>query len=164
MSRAGLEIKKVQPATAWASVLQIAVTEVFEMMVGTRVLPLEQSEVPVSSEVTAMVGLAGKLCGALSLRCSAHTAVQIAGRMMPDALPDNGNPSQVFDAMGEICNMVAGNFKAKIACLAEGCLLSVPTVISGGDYRTHTLVDSETVEIQVRFEGSPISVALDVQS
>jgi Chemotaxis phosphatase CheX len=34
------------------------------------------------------------------------------------------------DAFGEICNMIAGNFKNKISGLGNGCMLSVPTIIS----------------------------------
>ena len=43
--------------------------------------------------------------------------------------------SELADAMGEICNMVAGNFKNKIAGLSAGCMLSVPTVITGSELR-----------------------------
>jgi len=37
---------------------------------------------------------------------------------------------EISDALGEVCNMIAGNFKNKISGLSEGCMLSVPTVIT----------------------------------
>ena len=46
--------------------------------------------------------------------------------------------AEMSDALGEVCNMVAGNFKNKIAGLAEGCMLSPPTVITGNDYSLHS--------------------------
>ncbi len=54
------------------------------------------------------------------------------------------NSQEVRDAFGEICNMVAGNFKNKISGLGEGCMLSVPTVVTGNDYSLHSLTDVAT--------------------
>jgi chemotaxis protein CheX len=70
----------------------------------------------------------------------------------------------VQDAFGEVCNMIAGSFKAKIAGLADGCALSVPTVISGKDYALHSLANGERYEVIFSFEGNPLSVTLDLHS
>jgi chemotaxis protein CheX len=71
---------------------------------------------------------------------------------------------EVSDALGEVCNMVAGNFKNKIAGLAEGCMLSPPTVITGSDYSLHSLADSPGLEVRLLFEGMPIAISLLIQS
>jgi chemotaxis protein CheX len=71
---------------------------------------------------------------------------------------------QMSDALGEICNMVAGNFKNKIAGLAEGCMLSPPTVIAGSDYSLHSLANSPALEVRVLFEDMPIVVSLLIHS
>ncbi len=68
------------------------------------------------------------------------------------------------DAIGEICNMVAGNFKAKLAGLVEGCVLSVPTVITGADYQLHIPADGTRTEISFGFEGSPVWITLDLHN
>ena len=44
-----------------------------------------------------------------------------------------GSKGQLEDAVGEVCNMVAGNFKNKISGISDGCKLSVPTVITGSN-------------------------------
>jgi hypothetical protein len=41
---------------------------------------------------------------------------------------------QVCDAIGEICHMVAGNFKNKLIGLVNSCMLSVPAVVTGRSY------------------------------
>jgi len=69
----------------------------------------------------------------------------------------------MFDAVGEICNMVAGNFKNKISGLGDGCMLSVPTVISGADYNLRTLIDGE-IRIVFLFEGEPVVFSLEVHN
>ncbi len=88
-----------------------------------------------------MVGLAGELCGILTIRCSAKTAARMASRMLGTDLESAG--PEKWDALGEICNMVAGNFKNKIAGLGDGCMLSAPTVITGGDYSLHAMFNDE---------------------
>jgi CheY-specific phosphatase CheX len=60
--------------------------------------------------------------------------------------------------------MIAGNFKNKISGLGNGCMLSVPTVISGGHYNVYSLSSSEAVEVTLLFESSPISISLQLHN
>jgi CheY-specific phosphatase CheX len=60
--------------------------------------------------------------------------------------------------------MVAGNFKNKIAGLAEGCLLSPPTVVTGSDYSLHSLAESPGLEIRLLFERMPVVISLEIHS
>ena len=74
------------------------------------------------------------------------------------------NPSAARDAVGELCNMVAGNFKSKISNLSDHCMLSVPTVISGEDYSLETSEPTEGVTVALTFEGEPLWVALIIHT
>lgn len=56
----------------WLPVLELAVEEVFEIMLGCRVKPVAQAEHAPNSEFTAMIGLAGALCGVITVCCSAE--------------------------------------------------------------------------------------------
>ena len=141
----------------WQPVLALSVEEVFEIMLGCRVNPTPKSAYKTSGEFTAMVGLAGSLCGVLTVCCDSQTASRLARRMLGDMI-DSGD--QVSDALGEICNMVAGNFKNKLAGMDGRCLLSVPTVISGGEYQFRSLADGDTMDVCVLFEGAPVAVQL----
>jgi len=49
-----------------------------------------------------MVGLAGQLCGVLTLCCSFPTAAMMASKML-GVEPDQAD-QQMWDAIGEICN------------------------------------------------------------
>jgi chemotaxis protein CheX len=143
----------------WVSTLQLAVEEVFDLMLAC---PLQIPESPPSEQgldITAMVGLAGQLCGVLSVRCSAKAASHMASRML-GIEPEKAGP-EVWDALGEICNMVAGNFKNKISGLGDGCMLSVPTVITGGDYNMRSPANEEYRTVLL-FEGSPVVLCLEV--
>jgi len=145
----------------WSSVLEIAVREVFELMLGCRLTAPE----PPSEELldmTAMVGLAGQLCGVMGIQCSKKSSTIMASKMLGMEADQIG--PEVCDAFGEICNMVAGNFKNKIAGLGDGCMLSVATVITGNDYSLHSLTDSPVVEVRLQFEGGLIVVSLQIHN
>lgn len=114
--------------TAWRNTLECATIEVFEMMAGVRLTSVATPGGEPVGEQTAMVGMAGALCGMATIRCSSATAAKLAARMLGDDA--TSNPSMVADALGELCSMVAGNFKAKVQSLADHCVRSVPTVIS----------------------------------
>ena len=142
----------------WRSVLESSALEVFEMMAGARMGLNSKTDAEPSGELTAMVGMAGALCGIMTVRCSRETATKCASLMLGgDAV---SNPSTVRDALGELCNMVAGNFKAKVANLADTCMLSVPTVISGEDYSMDAAEPTERVTVGLLFEGEPVWVTL----
>jgi hypothetical protein len=53
----------------WTTLLQVAAREVFELMLSCELQPF-YPESPASLEVTSMVGLAGELCGVLSVCCT----------------------------------------------------------------------------------------------
>jgi chemotaxis protein CheX len=145
----------------WLSTLELAMREVFELMLGC---PLAIPPEPPATEgldITSMVGLAGQLCGILSVRCSAKSAARMASRMLGvDA--EKAGP-EMWDAVGEVCNMVAGNFKNKISGMGDGCMLSVPTVITGGDYSVHSMVN-ENIHATFLFEGEPVALSLEIHS
>jgi chemotaxis protein CheX len=109
-----------------------------------------------------MVGMAGVLCGITTIHCSTDTAIRLASKMVGDE--GAKDPNIVNDAMGELCNMVAGNFKAKVSSLADHCILSVSTVITGEKYALQSAEPSESLQISLLFESSPIHISLITQS
>jgi len=146
---------------SWSPLLELAAREVFEIMLGCK-LETQNAAGPVPSDFTAMVGLAGQLCGLLTLRCSAHSAALMASKMLGADVKESDQ--QMWDAIGEIANMIAGNFKNKLTGMGDRCMLSVPTVITGSDYSFRSMADTGPLEVALLFEGAPISVAVEVHS
>ena len=156
--KSGAQGSKNSPEN-WAALLELATREVFELMLACQLtVPASADESPL--DVTAMVGLAGQLCGVLSVRCSGKAAAFMTSKMLGVPLDKVG--SEVTDALGEVCNMVAGNFKNKIPGLAEGCMLSPPTVITGSDYTLRSQADSPALQIGLLLEGLLIVISLQV--
>jgi chemotaxis protein CheX len=143
----------------WIPLLELSAREVFELMLGCHLKSL-QAVPETGLDITAMVGLAGQLCGVLSIRSSKDAAGLMVFKML-GAAADNDS-QEVRDAFGEICNMVAGNFKNKVSGMAEGCMLSVPTVVTGNDYSLHSLADSPPLEVKLQFENHDLVISLEI--
>jgi outer membrane protein OmpA-like peptidoglycan-associated protein len=119
----------------WLPILELAIEEVFEIMLGTRVKPAARTEPEAVRGYTAMIGLAGALCGILTVCCDKETAGQLAQAMLGAAAESE---NQVGDALGEICNMVAGNFEsgsAQMKSTSRGAFDRISSLLRRRDYR-----------------------------
>jgi chemotaxis protein CheX len=145
----------------WLPVLELATREVFETMLAC---PLTTPTTPStdSLNVTAMVGLAGMLCGVMTVRCASKAAALVASKMLGMDVDEVG--PEILDALGEVCNMVAGNFKNKISGLGDGCMLSPPSVITGSDYVLHSEPERPTLLLNQLFENMPIVISLHIHN
>jgi|ERR1700678_643495 chemotaxis protein CheX len=145
----------------WLPTLELATREVFETMLASQLT--SSAAAPADSlDVTAMVGLAGMLCGMISIRCQSKAAALIASKML-GIDPDKVGP-EVADALGEVCNMVAGNFKNKVPGMGDGCMLSLPTVVTGGNYAVYSEPGSPRLAVNQLFESMPLVVTLHIQA
>ncbi len=144
----------------WGTILEVAATEVFQMMLACDLQPAPAAASK-SADVTAVIGLAGQLCGVFSVRCSSRAAVLMTAAML--AIEPEEIEQQTFDGVGEICNMLAGNFKAKLPGVGDRCMLSVPTVVSGADYRVHPLASGARIERNFLFKEEPIGISLNAE-
>lgn len=62
--------------------------------------------------------------------------------------------------IGEICNMLAGAWKGRVPGLAASCGLSVPAVITGGDYKIRVQSLQFQLYRDYRFEDASFSVTI----
>jgi len=148
----------------WLLLLVLSVREVFQTMLCSKVAPAFEPARALTLEWTAMVGLTGELRGVLMLSCDEASAVRIASKMLDVSLKEPDD--QTADALGEVCNMIAGNFKHKVNGLNEHCALCPPSVIIGKDYRIHRRESGakQSLPVTMTFEGAPIYISLEVQS
>lgn len=152
-----------QDLADWPTLLAFSAREVFRLMLNEELLPVDESTALPENQlldITAMVGLAGQVCGMIAVRCPMDAANLIAARML--GLENAEERPETWDALGEICNMVAGNFKNKITGMADGCMISVPTVVTGENYSIHSVARNKRSEVHLRFRNLPIVVAIEV--
>ena len=153
---------RAKPDASWTTLLENSAREVFEIMLGTEISVMPSDSGRPSGTVMAIVGLAGQLSGVFSMNFTVEGAQRAAKKML--AVDELKSGREMNDAVGEICNMVAGNFKAKVSTLADGCLLSVPTVITGNDFECHPLTDGESFQLALKFESQPLWVILELSA
>jgi chemotaxis protein CheX len=147
----------------WLLLLMVSVQEVFQTMLGTRVAPVFAPSRALRLEWTAMIGLTGGLRGVLMFSCDEKTATRIESQML--RVPVESAGERTADAVGEICNMIAGNFKHKVSGLSDNCSLCPPCVVTGKDYRLHRRESGalQSLPITFAFAGAPIYISLEVQ-
>lgn len=140
--------------------LDASVEEVFRMMLG--VSCTRDAEFTAMDEgpesVTAVVGFGGLLSGACVVRSGARSAQKVASLLTGTELAELDDT--VKDAMGEICNMLAGAWKGRVPELAANCGLSVPAVITGSSYRLHVQALEFQLRHSYRFEDAAFTVTI----
>lgn len=122
---------------AVARLVSEATTSVFSMMLD---LPVEIGESYVEPSgpadfdgVISIVSLAGPWIGAGRIACGVSLACRIASAML--MMEFDSATGEVLDAMGELANMIIGNTKTALEESVGPLVLSIPTVISGSNYR-----------------------------
>jgi chemotaxis protein CheX len=123
-----------------SATVRSAVEGVFSAMLQLplEVLPSheEAEEAESFDGVVALVGIAGSWSGTGRIACSPHFACRLAGALLMQ--PYEAVDEEVLDAVAEVANMIIGNVKTSFEEKLGPLGLSIPTVIFGRNYRTHS--------------------------
>jgi chemotaxis protein CheX len=138
--------------------LDASVEEVFQLMLGVQCRREGTPPIHEAESVTAVVGFGGLLSGACLFRSGAVAALAIAAKMT--GMEFTSMDDMVKDAIGEICNMLAGAWKGKVPGLAANCGLSVPAVITGSNYNLHVQAPEFQLHHLYRFEDACFEVTI----
>src|SRR5581483_4038979 len=65
----------------WPELLEITSREVFQLMLGSELQPFAENSAGATLDCTAMIELARRICGMLTVRYQPEYAVRIASRM-----------------------------------------------------------------------------------
>ncbi len=158
----GLAVKQTEPVSAYGKAMDEAVDEVFRLMMGVSCESMEDCPIDEPETISAVIGLAGAMSGVCVLRSGEQSAMRMATALT--GIEMASLDATVKDAIGEICNMVAGAWKGKLSTLASSCMLSTPTVVTGTNYQLHTQRPEFRMEHYYRFEGHNFSVTLVCES
>lgn len=165
-ARAGKEMEQAMTISLRESVhlvsdarnLEASVEEVFQLMLGVECRPDPGPAGGDVESVTAVVGFGGALSGACVFRTGGQAALRVAARMTGMEFAEIDDT--VKDAIGEICNMLAGSWKGKVPHLSANCGLSVPAVITGRNYQLHVQAPEFRLDRTYRFEDAVFEVTI----
>ena len=94
------------------------------------------SMVPFEGEpVLGEVRFSGRATGLVHLRMLPAAATLIAARLLSLPPEELGSPSEVDDVIGELSNIVAGNFKSNLCDAKLDCKLSPPNITRTTDFK-----------------------------
>ncbi len=124
--------------SAVVDILHGVTGEVLSTMLSLKALPgraFSELQPGKSDGVVSFVGLAGMNCvGTGGLECSSKDACRLASALLMSEI--EAVDDDVLDAMGELTNMIMGNFKNELELRLGPMGLSVPTVVYGGNFST----------------------------
>jgi chemotaxis protein CheX len=109
------------------------------------------------SDVAASVSVSGPWDGHVVITCSHEASRQAASALLGiEAAEVTGD--DVADAVGELVNVIGGNVKS---LLPDGCLLSLPHVITGGQPESSKYPAAvEVCRLQGVWQSEPIAVSV----
>jgi chemotaxis protein CheX len=110
--------------------LDSAVSEVFEMMLERSCDPMEGEVDTVAGRIVARIQFTGTVDGECLLYASPATASVTAEALL--GTPSPLHDPMADDAIGELCNMIAGGWKSKLTNPEASCLISAPKVTRDG--------------------------------
>ncbi|MBW4027585.1 MAG: chemotaxis protein CheX [Acidobacteria bacterium] len=142
--------------------LDEAVDEVFRLMMGVQCIPGELKPPSDTEMLTAVIGLAGAISGACLLSLGRKSALRIAEFLT--GVQTTEMDTTVKDAVGEVCNMIAGAWKGKYAPLSSGCMLSIPAIVTGSNYQLHMQSPEFSIERCYQFEDQIIDFKVICES
>ncbi len=133
--------------TCMNSVLLASASEVFETMIF---MDLEQcfdtdQEISPNDTLLSTITFKGDLDGCLTICCNSDCAKSIGRNMLGMDPEENISKEDVYDALGEVANMVMGSIKTKIQQNTTNISVSIPMVMSGKNIVTN-LSDSSAVK------------------
>lgn len=122
----------------FSEALVVSVKEVFSTMMGMDLL-FEGNSVDIAAsppfQYTSMIGLAGEKSGLVYIYCDDGFAKKLTAAML--GMSDVPDDATILDALGELANLVGGNFKDK-SVFFKDYQLSLPSVIVGSEFEIHT--------------------------
>jgi len=138
LQRAGLSLALL---LAMSSPIMRAVLKTFHTMlaIDLEAKPLRDMPNFEGEHVLGEVTFEGKTSGLVHLRLPASSIALLGDRLLglpPEALADE---TIANDVLGELCNMIVGNFKSYLCDAGLNCKLSLPKISRTKDFKLHSV-------------------------
>lgn len=147
-----------------AELIRANAASTFSTMLGLPLSALperaEPAMAPNDGGVIALVGFAGEWSGSGAVRCGASLACTISSQMLMADYPSVND--EVLDVMGEVANMIIGNFKDDVAYKLGPLGLSIPTVIYGKNFQARNASGLSWTVVPFDCQGELFEVKISI--
>jgi chemotaxis protein CheX len=104
-------------------------------MLDLEAAPVDAGGLGLGEQVTAVIGIGGEgIEGSLYFHLPEALALRVGQLLLEEALGRAVVDREVNDAVGELCNMIAGGLKAALLSHGVDTALSPPSVIRGKNF------------------------------
>src|SRR5664279_2329136 len=142
--------------------VRTASAEVFSTMLGMELIArpehLDQTPPMIADGVMALVGLAGTWVGSGVITCDAKFAIEVCNHLL--MAEETSVNEDVLDAMGEVANMIIGNFKTLAEEHVGPLCLSIPTVIHGRNFTSRSIGNTAWVVLPFECNGDVMQIRI----
>ncbi|MBT8350224.1 MAG: chemotaxis protein CheX [Deltaproteobacteria bacterium] len=116
-------------------------TGVFDKMLSMNLEPIGEGGTGIEggNQVVGSVGFAGNVLGNVNIHVTAGFARFITAQMLGMETDEIESEEDVFDVIGELCNMVGGDIKSRLCDSGFTCELSIPCVTGGNDLKLESM-------------------------
>ncbi|MCS7149415.1 MAG: chemotaxis protein CheX [Caldimicrobium sp.] len=143
-----------------AEAIKEAVSEVIATYTGQRpeLLATEaRKEDFAQAEISSIIGLTGeKLQGAFVVSMERDLLFSLMQVLLGDS-PSELN-QEALDMAGELANMICGAFRRRFENFGATLKASVPSMITGKDYKVHSLCKTPRVTFKFRVGDHPLFI------
>lgn len=138
-----------------------AVLKTFSTMLSIKLTIPATVMPPFENEhVLCEASFTGKATGSAALRLTPSRAAQIAARVLGLPVADLDDTVVIDDVLGELSNMVVGNFKSNLCDAGLKCKLSPPVITRTPDFKLRS--ESGTLAERIGFQAPDLELFLDL--
>jgi len=116
-------------------------TDVFDTMLSMNLEQIDDGSERIDGEnqIIGSVGFAGKVMGNVNIQIGGDFARLITAEMLGMKTDEIESEEEVYDVIGELCNMVGGDIKSRLCDSGFTCELSIPSVTGGNDLKIESM-------------------------
>jgi chemotaxis protein CheX len=147
---------------AMGTPLALALTKTFQTMLSIKLESIDRFHAePLDGEhMLGTIGFSGKVVGKVYLRMSRSSGQSIAAGVLGLAPEELNDINEIRDVVGELLNIMTGNFKSNLCDAGLDCRLTPPDVKLTSDFATP--VERGSGLERMAFRAGKISLFVDV--
>ena len=142
-----------------------SVIELFDTMLDMEVELAGDSDFSLADtlRMVAHINFAGGVKGSINLQLSEAFGRVVTAKILGVSADEVQDEEQIKDAVGEACNIIAGNLKTGFCDTGLGCRISPPTITSGRNFTIETLHVDRHERFAFHYLDHPIMVEVAVK-
>lgn len=106
------------------------------------------------AHIAGAVGFIGDMTGVAYIYCPVSLARHLTSKIVGIDEAEVDTDEMINDSIGEIANMVVGNFKGKLSEQNILCVLTIPSIVRGSNFVVEPVSDTERVVCSFRTEAN----------